>query len=66
MRASVPLELLRTKGDLTEANAASEAKAHSGRSMPSLAWIFASECTGVSATLAAAGAEKSFTWLRCA
>ena len=57
---------LRAKGELTEAEAISGAKAHSGRLTPSPAWIYATCLTGAVATLTAAEAERSFSWLRLA
>jgi len=64
MRPSVPLELPGAKGDLTEGNAFSGAKAHSGRSPPSPAWICATELTCAAATSPAAEPEGFFSRLR--
>jgi hypothetical protein len=64
MRPSVPLELPRAKGDLTEADEISGAKAPSGRSPPLPAWACVAESAGAAASLAAADPEGSFSCLR--
>jgi len=63
MRPSVPLELPRAKGNLTEADAISRAKAPSGRSLGLTAWICVSVRTGAAATSTAAESEMFFRLL---
>ena len=66
MRASVTLELPRTKGELTERDAISGARAHSGRSPPSPAWFTRQAWDFSAATLTAAEAEGSESCMRFA
>jgi hypothetical protein len=64
MRLSVPLELPRAKGDFTEADEISRAKAPSGRLLPSPARACVAESAGAAASLAAADPEGSSACLR--
>ena len=66
MRTSVALEYRRAKGDLTEVDAISGAKAHSGRPPPSPACLWVAGSTCATATSTAAGAKGSLSRWRFA
>jgi hypothetical protein len=66
MRASVPLELPSAKGDLTEADVITRARARSGRLPPFPVGLTLTKSHVAAATSAAAEPKGSFSCSRCA